>query len=103
MVVVKSDEGNKAQWKLQIITEVYLGTDGKVKAVMLRAGKSYLEPAIQYLHLKLSCEITATTKEHTMNEEAEEFGPRKMPVKLHEQESTVSKTMKEKCTSMSSI
>ena len=39
VVVIKSDERNKAQWKLGIITEVYLGRDCKVRAVRLRAVK----------------------------------------------------------------
>ena len=33
---MKRDERNKAQWKLGIITEVYPGRNGKVRAVRLR-------------------------------------------------------------------
>ena len=74
MVVIKADEWNKVQWKLRIITEVYPGGDGTVRAVRLRAGKSYLEWAIQHLYpLELLCDITVPTQEHTMNSEAEEF------------------------------
>ena len=74
MVVIKGDERNKVHWKLRIITELYPGRDSKVKTVRLRAGKSYLERAIQHLYpLELSCDITAPTQEHTMNAEAEEF------------------------------
>ena len=52
-------ELNKAQWKLGIITEVYTARDSKVRAVE-RAGKLYLEPAIQHLcPLELSYDITA--------------------------------------------
>ena len=60
------------------MTEVYPGRDGKVKAVKLRAGKSYREREIQHMHsLELSCDITAPAQEHTMNPEVQEFRPRK--------------------------
>ena len=58
-------------------TEVYPGSDGKVRAVRLRAWKFYLQQAIQYLHLLgLSCRFIAPTQEHTMNAAAEEFRPK---------------------------
>ena len=46
VVVIKGDEQNRAQWNIGIITDVYPGKDGKVRAVKLRAGKSYLERAV---------------------------------------------------------
>ena len=76
VVVIKGDEGNKAQQETGIITEVYPGRDGKVRAFSLRAGKS--GRAIQHMYpFELSCDITAPTEEHTMNAEAEEFRPRR--------------------------
>ena len=50
MVVINHDERNKAQWILGIMTEVCLKRDGKVRAVRMRAGKLYLERAIQHLY-----------------------------------------------------
>ena len=74
MVVVKGDERNKAQWKLEIITEVYPEGNGKVKAVRLIAGKSYLERTIQYFYqLEVSCDITTPTQEYTINADAADF------------------------------
>ena len=49
-----------------------------MRALRLRAGKSYLERSIQHLYpFELSCDITTPTQEHTMNAEAEEFRPRR--------------------------
>ena len=50
MVLITHDERNKAQWILGTMTEVYLKRDGKVRAVRMRAGKLYLERAIQQLY-----------------------------------------------------
>ena len=78
VVAVKGNERNQVQWKLRIITEVYPRTDGKMRAVRLRAGKLYLERAIQHLYsLGLSYDMKAPTQEHTMDAEAKEFRPRR--------------------------
>ena len=76
--MIKGEEQNRAQWSIGIITDVYPGKDGKVRAVKLTAGKSYLERAVQHLYpLEISCDITPSTKEPTMNVNAEEFRPRR--------------------------
>ena len=47
-------------------------------AVKLRAGKSYVERAVQHLYpFEISCDITPSTKEPPMNVNAEEFRPRR--------------------------
>ena len=49
----------------------------------LRAGKSYLEQALQHLYLwEMSCDITPSTEEPTINENAEEFRPRRNASKI---------------------
>ena len=49
-----------------------------MRAVRLRAGKSYLEKVVQHLYpLEMSCDIAPSTKEPTMNANAEEFRPRR--------------------------
>ena len=74
VVVIKGEEQNRAQWNTGIITGIYPGKDSKVKAVKLRTGKCYLERAVQHLYpLEISCDITPSTKEPTMNVNAEEF------------------------------
>ena len=78
VVVIKGEEQNSTQWNIRIITDVYPGKDGKVRAVKLRPGKSYLERAVQHLYpLEISCDITPSTEEPTMNVNAEEFWPRR--------------------------
>ena len=76
--MIKGEERNRAQRNIGIITDVYPGKDGKVRAVKLRARKSYLERAVQQLYpLEISCDITPSTEEPTMNVNAEEFWPRR--------------------------
>ena len=76
--MIKGEEQNRAQWSIGIVTDVYPGKDGKVRAVKLTAGKSYLERAVQHLYpMEISCDITPSTKEPTMNVNAEEFRPRR--------------------------
>ena len=64
-----------------IVHEQYEGKDGLVRAVKLRAGKSFMERPVQHLYpLELSCDIgnrqkTKTTTE--LNAEATEFRPKR--------------------------
>ena len=57
VVIIKGDEKNRAVWKLGIIDKLLTGRDGVTRAVRLRAGKSYLERAVQHLYpLEISCD-----------------------------------------------
>ena len=57
VVIIRGDEKNRAHWKLGIVTKLIIGRDGVVRAAQLRAGKSYLERAVQHLYpLELSCD-----------------------------------------------
>ena len=49
MVIIKRDERNRALWKLGIAERLIPGKNIVVRAVRLRAGKSYLERAVQGL------------------------------------------------------
>ena len=78
VVVIKGEARNRAQWNIRTITDVYPGKDGKLRAVKLRAGKFYLERVVKHLYpLEISCDIIPSTKEPTMNVNAEEFQPRR--------------------------
>lgn len=46
VVIIKGDEKNRKYWKLGIVTKLIKGRDGAVRAVRLRAGKSFLERAV---------------------------------------------------------
>ena len=78
VVVIKGEERNRVQRNIGIITNVYPGKDGKVRAVKPRAGRCYFERVVQHLYpLEISCDITPSTEEPTMNVNAEEFRPRR--------------------------
>ena len=74
--MIKGEERNRAQWNIRIITDVYRGKDGKVRAGKLRAEKYYLEGAVKHLYsLRISCDITPSTDKQTMDVNAQEFQP----------------------------
>ena len=83
VVIIKSDERNRGEWPLGIVETLCEGKDGVVRAVRLRAGKSFMERPVQHLYpLELSCDIgnsqeTKTTAETELNPEATEFRPRR--------------------------
>ena len=57
MVIIKGDEKDRAHWKTGIVVELFTGSDGVIRAAKLRAGKSYLERAVQQLYpLELTCD-----------------------------------------------
>ena len=57
IVIIKSEDKNRARWPLVIIQELYPGRDGVVRAARLRSGKSFLERPLQQLYpLELSCD-----------------------------------------------
>ena len=69
VVMVRSDEKNRAKQPLGIVEELISGRDDVVRAVKLRAGKSYLERPIQHLYpLELHCD-QQTTQEVVLNPE----------------------------------
>ena len=82
VVIIKGDEKNRAHWNLGIVNKLLPGKDGIVRAVRLRAGKSFLERAPEHLYpLELSCEKTEQQVKADSNDEldskAREFRPRR--------------------------
>ena len=58
--------------------ELIAGRDGVVRAVKLRAGKSYLERAVQQLYpLELSCNKSREAPKRPLSPEALSFRPRR--------------------------
>ena len=49
VVIVRTDERNRGKWPLGVVVELFAGRDGVVRAAKLRAGKNYLERAVQQL------------------------------------------------------
>ena len=76
--LIKDDNKDRNKWKLGIVEERIVGRDGVVRAVKLRAGKSYLERAVQQLYpLELSCDKSSEAENPPLNPEALAFRPRR--------------------------
>ncbi|KAL9957559.1 hypothetical protein ACROYT_G039201, partial [Oculina patagonica] len=76
--IIKDDNKDRNKWKLGIVEELIVGRDGVVRAVKLRAGKSYLERAVQQLYpLELSCDRSQEVPRPPLNPEACVFRPRR--------------------------
>ena len=57
VVIIKSDERNRAQWKLGVVEDLITGQDGGVRGAKLRTPKSVMECPVQFLYpLELTCD-----------------------------------------------
>lgn len=57
VVIIRSEDKNRGKWPLGVVEELFEGRDGKVRAVKLRAGRTFLERPIQHLYpLELTCD-----------------------------------------------
>ncbi len=57
VVLIKGDERNRGKWKIGIIDSFIVGRDGVIRGARLRAGKSYIERAMQHLFpMELPCD-----------------------------------------------
>lgn len=78
VVIIRSDERSRGKWPLGIVEELYKGRDGVVRAVKLRAGKSYLERAVNHLYpLELSCDRSEVKEPVQLDPGAQTFRPRR--------------------------
>jgi hypothetical protein len=83
VVLIQSPERNRGKWNIGIVDKLIKGRDGVVRAIRLRAGKSYLERAIQHLYpMELSCDRQQEDEEEReeasqMNPCAKEFRPQR--------------------------
>ena len=50
MCIIKDESKDRNKQKVGTVEELITGRDGIVRAVKLRAGKNYLERAVQQLH-----------------------------------------------------
>ena len=61
-----------------IVDDLITGRDGVVRGAKLRAGKSYLERAIQHLYpLELTCDRQTEGPGNELNPDAAEFAPQR--------------------------
>ena len=78
VVIIKSEEKNRGQWKLGIIEELITGQDGVVRAAKLRAGKSIMERPVQLLYpLELSSERSPGRPSVDLDPNVPAFRPRR--------------------------
>ena len=92
VVLIKGEDRRRHKWKLGIVSELYPGRDGVIRAVKLRAGRTYIERPIQHLYpLEIHCDVRhedkpkdrledteqqmQTSTESTLNVDANEFRP----------------------------
>ena len=55
---MRSDEKNRAQWKLGLVIDLIIGRDGVVRGTKLRTPKSVIERPVQHLYpLELTCDM----------------------------------------------
>ena len=80
VVLIQSEERNRGKWNIGIVVKLIKRRDGVVRGVRLRAGKSYLERAIQHLWpMELSCNVLETLPNQPvqLNARARDFTPRR--------------------------
>ncbi|XP_068739951.1 uncharacterized protein [Montipora capricornis] len=81
VVLIKGEERNRGLWRLGVVDKLIPGRDGIVRAVRLRAGKSFLERPAQHLYpLELSCNRNTQEGTARLNARASEFQPRRAAV-----------------------
>ena len=62
VLIIRSDEKNRTQWKLGVADDLITGCDGVVRGAKLRSSNSSLERPLQHLYpLDLSCDSTVET------------------------------------------
>ena len=62
MLIIRSDEKDRTQWKLGVVNDLITGCDGVVRGAKLRSSKSSLKRPLQHLYpLELSCDSTVET------------------------------------------
>ena len=78
VVMIRGEEKNRAHWKIGIVTELMPGRVNIVRAVRLRAGKSFMERPIQFLYpLELHYSRSKEIQNQKLNAEAQEFRPKR--------------------------
>ena len=78
VVLIQGDERNRGKWNLGIVAKLIKGRDGVIRAARLRAGKSFLERAIQQLcPMELSCDSYQESQVSVLDPTVREFQPRR--------------------------
>ena len=97
VVIIKSDEKNRGKWKIGVISNVFPGKDGIVRAVGLRTEKgTTLQRPVQYLYpLELACDNSMNyVKVSNLDVNANEFRPKRKSAEV------ARKLIKDQCTTL---
>ena len=95
VVLIQSEERNHGKWSIGIVVKLIEGCDSVVRGARLRAGKSYLECAIQHLcPMELSCDVREAPPNHPVQliPRARDFTPRQAAVVAAQRIRTLQKT-----------
>ena len=88
VVIIKSDEKNRAPWRLGVVIDLIIGRDGVVRGAKLRTPKSVIERPVQHLYpLELTCDMTVAPA--ALNPSVPAFRPRRnaaVAARAHTQE-----------------
>ena len=77
-VIIKSEENNRAQWKLELVADLITSHDGVIHGAKHKAGKSHLEHPVQHLYpLELGCDKSVQTPPESLNADAPVDRPRR--------------------------
>lgn len=78
VLIIKSEEKNRAQWKLGVAENPITGGDRVIRGAKLKFGKSHLKRLIQHLYpLEFSCDKSVQTPPETLNADAPFYRPRR--------------------------
>ena len=78
VVIIKSDDKKRAQWKLGVVIDLITGRDGVVRGAKLRTTKSVIERPVQHLYaLELTCDMAVETAPAALNPTVPAFRPRR--------------------------
>ena len=76
--IIKSDEKNRAQWKLGVVEDLITGRDCVVQATKLRTPKSVMERSVQFLYpLEPTCDVAVEAAPPALNPTVPAFRPRR--------------------------
>ena len=90
IVLIKGDGKHKEKWNTGMVDKLYKGKDDVIRAVGLRASKSYIEGQIQYLYpLELYCDVKKQSSPvkinpSTLDANAKEYRPRRTAAAIAE-------------------
>lgn len=79
VVLIQNEQRNRGKWNIGVVVKLIKGRDGEVRAARLRAGKSYIERAVQQLcPMELSCDIDGKKQKlEDLDPKAKEFIPKR--------------------------